>query len=302
MKKLSIGMPVYNGMPFICEALNSLLAQTFSDFELIISDNASSDETEKICRQYEARDSRIRYIRQATNEGAFANFKFVLNEAKGEYFMWAAADDIWDANQQYLAYGKVVQIDTEGNKFEWPSSERDLTYSGPRLVRRLKYLLDNPKYGKANPIYGLYPRKILTPEVLEPLAYPSLASDNLFLYNLLNLVEIKSTNEVSLYKRVSFLSSTEMRYSFNNANSVYSFRNQYCRIASRVLGAFDADYVANLSFFRKVRSNRYEILIQNGLMPFFMLSRIYLSILPRVNRRLSVLISTSLSIIRQSKS
>lgn len=93
--QVSIGMPVYNGAKFIHEALDSLLAQTFTDFELIISDNASTEETEAICREYVAKDARIRYVRQSTNLGASANFQFVLDEAVGEYFMWAAADDVW---------------------------------------------------------------------------------------------------------------------------------------------------------------------------------------------------------------
>jgi len=93
--KVSIGMPVYNGEKFIREALDSLLAQTFTDFELIISDNASTDATETICREYAAHDPRIRYVRQRENRGVLANFRFVLDEAVGEYFMWAAADDEW---------------------------------------------------------------------------------------------------------------------------------------------------------------------------------------------------------------
>lgn len=92
--KVSIGMPVYNGEPFIREALDSLLTQTFTGFELIISDNASTDETEAICIEYAAKDERIRYIRQPENRGGEANFQFVLDEAVGEYFMWAAADDL----------------------------------------------------------------------------------------------------------------------------------------------------------------------------------------------------------------
>lgn len=94
LPEVSIGMPVYNGESFIRIALDSLLGQTFADFELIISDNASSDKTEEICREYARRDSRIRYVRQAENQGPTANFLFVLDEAKGEYFMWAAADDV----------------------------------------------------------------------------------------------------------------------------------------------------------------------------------------------------------------
>lgn len=96
--KVSIGMPVYNGEPFIYKALDSLLTQTFADFELIISDNASTDQTGKICREYASKDPRIRYVRQVKNNGAVANFQYVLDEANGEYFMWAACDDIWDQN------------------------------------------------------------------------------------------------------------------------------------------------------------------------------------------------------------
>jgi glycosyltransferase involved in cell wall biosynthesis len=87
---ISIGMPVYNGEKYIREALDSLLAQTFTDFELIISDNASTDSTSNICKEYAIRDSRIRYIRQHKNIGAIANFKFLLEQASGDFFMWAA--------------------------------------------------------------------------------------------------------------------------------------------------------------------------------------------------------------------
>ncbi len=92
--KLSIGMPVYNGAKFINEALQSLLVQTFEDFELIISDNASSDRTESICREYASRDKRIKYYRQETNRGAVWNFNHVFKLARGKYFKWAAYDDI----------------------------------------------------------------------------------------------------------------------------------------------------------------------------------------------------------------
>ena len=91
---VTVGMPVYNGEKFIREALDALLAQTYTDFELIISDNASTDGTEASCRGYAGRDSRIRYVRQSENRGLIANFQFLLDEAAGKYFMWAAADDM----------------------------------------------------------------------------------------------------------------------------------------------------------------------------------------------------------------
>ena len=87
-------MPVFNGARHIRDALNSLQAQTFGDFEVIISDNASSDDTEAICRSYAENDERICYIRQPENLGAANNFKFVLNMANSQYFKWLAHDDV----------------------------------------------------------------------------------------------------------------------------------------------------------------------------------------------------------------
>lgn len=127
LPNVSIGMPVYNGEKFIREALNSLLGQTFTDFELIISDNASTDDTAAICRDYASRDIRILYVRQSENLGAMPNFQFVLDEAVGQYFMWASADDIWestcleeltsilDNNQQIaLVASDVINVNESG--------------------------------------------------------------------------------------------------------------------------------------------------------------------------------------------
>jgi glycosyltransferase involved in cell wall biosynthesis len=92
--RVSIGLPVFNGENFLEATLQSILNQTFEDFELILSDNASTDRTEEICRAYAAKDRRIRYFRQAQNQGAAANFNFAYSQATGEYFKWAAHDDL----------------------------------------------------------------------------------------------------------------------------------------------------------------------------------------------------------------
>lgn len=91
---VSIGMPVYNAEATVGIAIESILSQSYTDFELIISDNASTDSTESICRQYQSLDRRVRFIRQEKNLGAGKNFEFVLSHASGYYFMWAAADDL----------------------------------------------------------------------------------------------------------------------------------------------------------------------------------------------------------------
>jgi glycosyltransferase involved in cell wall biosynthesis len=93
--RLSIGLPVYNGENYLAEAIESLLGQTYEDFELIISDNASSDGTEDICRHYEAQDRRIRYIRQPRNIGGAPNHNYLVTQARGELFKWAAHDDLY---------------------------------------------------------------------------------------------------------------------------------------------------------------------------------------------------------------
>jgi glycosyltransferase involved in cell wall biosynthesis len=80
---VSFGVPVYNGHRHLRETLDSLLAQTYSDFELIISDNASTDATPDICQEYASRDSRIQYHRQTENVGAPENWNFVARKARG---------------------------------------------------------------------------------------------------------------------------------------------------------------------------------------------------------------------------
>ena len=94
--KLTIGMPVYNGGKHLTTALDSLLNQTYKNFILIISDNASTDDTEKICKSYQKKDSRIKYYRNKQNIGATNNFQRVLKIANTPYFMWAAHDDLWE--------------------------------------------------------------------------------------------------------------------------------------------------------------------------------------------------------------
>lgn len=93
-RRVSIGLPVYNGARYLAATLDSILAQTYTDFELIISDNASTDETEEICRTYAGSDERIRYHRNAVNLGLSKNYSKVFELSSGEYFKWATYDDL----------------------------------------------------------------------------------------------------------------------------------------------------------------------------------------------------------------
>jgi glycosyltransferase involved in cell wall biosynthesis len=92
---LTVGLAVHNGERFLAESLESLLGQSFEDYELVISDNASTDGTADICRRYEAADDRIRYVRQPANIGSIPNHRFLIDEARGEFFKWASHDDLY---------------------------------------------------------------------------------------------------------------------------------------------------------------------------------------------------------------
>jgi glycosyltransferase involved in cell wall biosynthesis len=155
--KVSIGMPVYNGERFLRETLDSLLGQTFEDFELIISDNGSTDGTQTMCREYAARDSRIRYHREEINRGAGWNYNRVVDLARGVYFKWAAHDDlcaptylercveVLDRDPAViLTYPDDIDIDEKGNRINRkrashiPSRERG---SSPDVAQRFRRLV-----------------------------------------------------------------------------------------------------------------------------------------------------------------
>jgi len=92
--RVTLGVPVYNGARHLEPCLESLIAQTYDDLEIVISDNASTDRTPEICRSYCERDERVRYYRQPRNLGVAANYRVVLELARGELFKWAAHDDV----------------------------------------------------------------------------------------------------------------------------------------------------------------------------------------------------------------
>lgn len=96
MARVTVGIPVYNGAPMLRECLDCLLSQTYSDFVIVIADNASTDETPQICAEYAAKDSRISVVRHSENIGPLANFRYLLDRADTEFFMWRADDDLSD--------------------------------------------------------------------------------------------------------------------------------------------------------------------------------------------------------------
>ncbi len=126
--RLSVGLPVYNGQNYLAESLDAILSQSYSDFELVISDNASTDTTEEMCQDYARRDARIRYIRQHKNLGAARNHDVVMQESRGEYFKWASHDDLYGTDllarcvealdehpEIVLCHANMAYVDGSGN-------------------------------------------------------------------------------------------------------------------------------------------------------------------------------------------
>jgi glycosyltransferase involved in cell wall biosynthesis len=150
--RLSVGLPVYNGEEYLAESLDALLDQSYTEFELIISDNASTDGTEEICRSYAARDERIRYIRQPVNVGASVNHNIVFEHSRGELHKWASHDDLYgrdlllrcvealDAHPEVvLAHAWQAIIDADGRivlPVEYPLATDD-----PRAPERFRSML-----------------------------------------------------------------------------------------------------------------------------------------------------------------
>lgn len=153
---VSVGVPVYNAECYLRLALDSLLAQDYENFELLISDNASTDKTEEICREYSARDSRIRYFRNETNIGGPKNFGRLLELSSGKYFMWSAHDDLraptylsecvsaLESNPSAVCcFTSVVFIDEDGKTVE-PGYEQGHPRFGlleHNRRKRVRYLL-----------------------------------------------------------------------------------------------------------------------------------------------------------------
>ncbi|HEX7498560.1 MAG TPA: glycosyltransferase family 2 protein [Candidatus Limnocylindrales bacterium] len=179
---VTIGIPTYNGARYLAASIDSLLSQDYPNFELVISDNCSTDDTEAIARAYVQRSDRIRYVRQEANMGAFANFNRVLGLAGGAYFMWASDHDLWDTAfvsrcvaaleadpAAVLAYPKSMLIDEDGAAIEEMDDQIDLGQLTP--LARYKHLIW--RLTICNMIYGVARREALAatggfPDVLGP--------------------------------------------------------------------------------------------------------------------------------------
>ncbi|WP_428937696.1 glycosyltransferase family 2 protein [Fontivita pretiosa] len=165
--RLSIGVPVYNGARFLRATLDSILAQTWTDFELIICDNCSTDATESICREYAAKDPRVRYFRNERNLGPAPNYNRCFQYARGELFKWNAADDcieptfvqrcieLLDSDPSIVcAHTKTILIDDQGRPYRKYDHELDLDHPSP-VVRFARLVFVNHRKHNAHEFWGV---------------------------------------------------------------------------------------------------------------------------------------------------
>ncbi len=209
---VSIGMPVYNGEPHIRQALDSLLAQDYENFELIISDNASTDRTQEICLEYARRDERVRYYRNQLNMGIGWNWNQVFELSSGEYFMWAADDDYWEPRylrsciRAFDASEAIVLTGVLGEGVDSETGEPICTFPGLSTIGLspcARFMRVGSAYsrtiGPYSLIYGVYKQSALH-EVLP--SRKALAADYLLLAELSLKGEFVTVPEKLMVRRV----------------------------------------------------------------------------------------------------
>lgn len=168
---ISVGLPVFNGENFVREAIESILSQTYSDFELVISDNASTDSTQSICEEYQQKDKRVRYFRSDENRGASWNFNNTFKLSRGEFFKWAAHDDVLlpryleetlrflkENPDAVLVHSRVGRIENEGTIYKDDADPR-LRFDCEDPIERF----NDAVYGRHffTNVFGLMPRSVL---------------------------------------------------------------------------------------------------------------------------------------------
>tara|TARA_R110000868_G_scaffold10429_5_gene51224 strand:- start:10449 stop:11318 length:870 start_codon:yes stop_codon:yes gene_type:complete len=206
MVAVSVGVPVYNGADRLRASLQCLRDQTFTDFEVLIFDNDSTDETGNIAQEFAEKDSRFRYVRQSENVGPYINFIDALDAAQGKYFFWRAHDDLSALNfievlykllednpHAYLAASRVFNTNSDGSEtFTFPVPDTN----APTRLGRIRKMLFN---AQSCWFYAFWRRDAITKIIHETHeVYPfTWASDPLMLFTPIIDEAIVTTNETT---------------------------------------------------------------------------------------------------------
>ena len=167
--KVTVGMPVYNEGQYIRSALNSLLCQSYSNFEIVVADNASTDDTALIVAEIADRDSRVTLIRSNENLGVAKNFQRCLDAASSDYFMFASGHDLWS---QHVLRDAVQVLDQDESVSVAAPIAHYIDHSGQPVLNHGAAIVDTRHmhhvarfmcvcWGSMNPIYGLIRAQVL---------------------------------------------------------------------------------------------------------------------------------------------
>jgi glycosyltransferase involved in cell wall biosynthesis len=214
---LSVGMPAYNSEQDIRDAIEAILNQTFTDFELIISDNASTDGTQSICEDYAQKDSRITYIRNDINLGASGNYNNVFKHSKGKYFKWASSNDycsptFFEQCIHALESDSDVAVAFPRTRLYSGSLENYSDYKDPvatssaNPMTRMLHVIDNIRLN--NVMNGIIRSDALSKT---PLIIPFFASDSCLMCELALYGKIVEIPEYLFYRQMDEESSTSMQ-------------------------------------------------------------------------------------------
>jgi glycosyltransferase involved in cell wall biosynthesis len=228
MPRVSIAVPAYNCERYIAQALQSLLAQTYRDFEIVVSDNASTDRTAEICENIAAADSRVRVVRRKDNIGGPGNFRYAYSLCQGEFIKWSTADDYWDPRylelclaeldrqpDVVLCYSKTTLVDADGRRISDYDDNLDLLEESPR--RRFNDLLS--LIGLCNAHLGVIRRSALA---RTRLIGNELASDAHFLAELSLYGKFRVVPEHLFFRRYHEQSSSWQRDSAEHQRKYYA--------------------------------------------------------------------------------
>ena len=263
---LNIGMPVYNGEKYVRQAIDSLLTQNFKDFELIISDNASTDHTAEICKRYLEKDNRIKYYRNKVNIGPLVNFNNLINYATAPYFMWASHDDMWEPSyisklinimksdkSIALAFSDFDNIDEDGKQIRVYPKILKLSSSETIFKRLFKFIMFEESDGKANLIYGIMRLNRLKEIGGFNKTLGEVAADDLFLFSMLFKGNFYIIDELLFHKRRS-LGWYERRSLWENISRWHTYFLGYHRIvATFKLDSFLKIALHFVTIFREVQ-------------------------------------------------
>lgn len=248
---VSIGMPTYNRASDMRRALQSVLAQDYTNLELVISDNASTDETQALCEEFARQDSRIRYTRQAVNRGAAANFEEVVYQARGEFYLWLGDDDwidpayvsqcvaFFQAHPEYTLVGGVAKYFNAGG---WHHNEDAMTLdqedSAKRVVTYYRRVAENGIF------YGLMRREQLMQLPLRN----TLGGDWLLVASMAACGRVKTLEDVAVHRAMGGTSDSLESVVRNSGLSKFQalkpswsiawsvFREILCGVAAPQLG------------------------------------------------------------------